>query len=254
PQNTNADVADDTFDVKENENKVHVSLSGSDKTKKHDDKAKRDAKGKKPIGLPTGVRDLRAKFEEFFSNITNRVNAASAPVNAARPNPTNSFNTVSPFDTVISLNFRITRKSSFVDPYKYPDDPDMPDLEDIVYSDDEENVGAEADFSNLETNISVSPIPTTRVYKHHHVTQIIGTYPEEGIDYDEVFAPVARIEAIRLFLVYASFMGFMVYQMDVKSTFLYGTIEEEVYVCQPLGFEDPDYPGKVYKVVKALYV
>ncbi|GJV81924.1 putative ribonuclease H-like domain-containing protein [Tanacetum coccineum] len=80
-----------------------------------------------------------------------------------------------------------------------------------------------------------------------------GYTQEEGIDYDEVFAPVARIEAIRLFLAYASFMGFMVYQMDVKSAFLYGTIEEEVYVCQPLGFEDPDYPDKVYKVVKALY-
>nr|GEX97067.1 hypothetical protein [Tanacetum cinerariifolium] len=63
----------------------------------------------------------------------------------------------------------------------------------------------------------------------------------------------ARIEAIRLFLAYASFMGFMVYQMDVKSAFLYGTIKEEVYVCQPLGFEDPDHPDKVYKVVKALY-
>ncbi|GKA49389.1 putative ribonuclease H-like domain-containing protein [Tanacetum coccineum] len=80
-----------------------------------------------------------------------------------------------------------------------------------------------------------------------------GYTQEEGIDYDEVFAPVARIEAIRLFLAYASFMGFMVYQMDVKSAFLYGTIEEEVYVCQPPGFEDPDYPDKVYKVVKALY-
>ncbi|GJY71041.1 putative ribonuclease H-like domain-containing protein, partial [Tanacetum coccineum] len=61
------------------------------------------------------------------------------------------------------------------------------------------------------------------------------------------------IEAIRLFLAYASFMGFMVYQMDVKSAFLYGTIEEEVYVTQPLGFKDPNYPNKVYKVVKALY-
>nr|GFB18019.1 hypothetical protein [Tanacetum cinerariifolium] len=59
---------------------------------------------------------------------------------------------------------------------------------------------------------------------------------EEGIDYDEVFTPVARIEAIRLFLAYASFMGFTVYQMDVKSAFLYGTINEEVYVMQPPGF------------------
>ncbi|GJY51372.1 putative ribonuclease H-like domain-containing protein [Tanacetum coccineum] len=76
----------------------------------------------------------------------------------------------------------------------------------------------------------------------------IGYTQEEGIDYDEVFAPVARIEAIRLFLAYASFMGFIMYQMDVNSAFLYGTIEEEVYVCQPLGFEDPQFPDKVYKV------
>ncbi|GJU63843.1 putative ribonuclease H-like domain-containing protein [Tanacetum coccineum] len=80
-----------------------------------------------------------------------------------------------------------------------------------------------------------------------------GYTQEEGIDYDEVFAPVARIEAIRLFLAYASFMGFIMYQMDVKSAFLYGTIEEEVYVCQPPGFEDPQFPNKVYKVEKALY-
>ncbi|GJR14897.1 putative ribonuclease H-like domain-containing protein [Tanacetum coccineum] len=80
-----------------------------------------------------------------------------------------------------------------------------------------------------------------------------GHTQEEGIDYDEVFAPVARIEAIRLFLAYASFKDFVVYQMDVKSAFLYGKIEEEVYVCQPPGFEDPHFPNKVYKVEKALY-
>nr|GFB64017.1 retrotransposon protein, putative, unclassified [Tanacetum cinerariifolium] len=67
-----------------------------------------------------------------------------------------------------------------------------------------------------------------------------------GIDYEEVFAPVARIKAIRLFLAYASFICFPVYQMDVKSAFLYGTIEEEVYVCQPPGFEDPEHPDKIY--------
>ncbi|GJU34578.1 putative ribonuclease H-like domain-containing protein [Tanacetum coccineum] len=80
-----------------------------------------------------------------------------------------------------------------------------------------------------------------------------GYTQEEGIDYDEVFAPVARIEAIRLFLAYASFKDFVVYQMDVKSDFLYGKIKEEVYVCQPPGFEDPDFPDRVYKVEKALY-
>ncbi|GJY22594.1 putative ribonuclease H-like domain-containing protein [Tanacetum coccineum] len=80
-----------------------------------------------------------------------------------------------------------------------------------------------------------------------------GHRQEECIDYKENFAPVARIEAIRLFLAYASFMGFLVYQMDVNSAFLYGTIEEEVYVTQPPGFKNPDHPDKVYKVVKALY-
>nr|GEY92529.1 hypothetical protein [Tanacetum cinerariifolium] len=130
----------------------------------------------------------------------------------------------------------------------------------ITYSDDEEDVGAEADFSNLETNITVSPITTTRVHKDHPVTQIIGDLSsapqtrsmtrmvkdkEEGIDYEEVFDPVARIKAISLFLSYASFMGFMVYQMDVKSAFFYETIEEEVYVCQPPGFEDLDYPDNI---------
>nr|GEV88482.1 hypothetical protein [Tanacetum cinerariifolium] len=76
---------------------------------------------------------------------------------------------------------------------------------------------------------------------------------EEGIDYDEVFAPVARIEAIRLFLAYASFMGFTVYQMYVKSAFLYGTIDEEVYVMQPSRFQDLEYPARVYKAEKAMY-
>ncbi|GJY80742.1 putative ribonuclease H-like domain-containing protein [Tanacetum coccineum] len=77
-----------------------------------------------------------------------------------------------------------------------------------------------------------------------------GYTQEEGIDYDEVFAHVARIEAIRLFLAYASFKDFVVYQMDVKSAFLYGKIEEKVYVCQPPGFEDPEFPDRVYKVEK----
>ncbi|GKF12469.1 putative ribonuclease H-like domain-containing protein, partial [Tanacetum coccineum] len=79
-----------------------------------------------------------------------------------------------------------------------------------------------------------------------------GYTQEEGIDYDEVFASVARIEAIRLFLAYALFKNFVVYQMDVKSSFLYGKIEEEVYVCQLPRFEDPDFLNRVYKVEKAL--
>ncbi|GJS51180.1 putative ribonuclease H-like domain-containing protein [Tanacetum coccineum] len=77
-----------------------------------------------------------------------------------------------------------------------------------------------------------------------------GYTQEEGIDMIKVFAPVARIEAIRLFLVYASFKDFVGYQIDVKSAFLYGKIEEEVYVYQPPGFDDPNFPDRVYKVFK----
>nr|GEV28622.1 putative ribonuclease H-like domain-containing protein [Tanacetum cinerariifolium] len=79
-----------------------------------------------------------------------------------------------------------------------------------------------------------------------------GHRQEEGIDYDEVFALVARIESIRIFLAFSSYMGFIVYQIDVKSAYLYGKIIEKVY-GQPLGFIDPKFPNKVNKVVKDLY-
>nr|GEZ10166.1 retrovirus-related Pol polyprotein from transposon TNT 1-94 [Tanacetum cinerariifolium] len=102
----------------------------------------------------------------------------------------------------------------------------------------------------FEENAMVRAIGTKWIFKNKKYERGIvvrnkarlvaqGYTQEEGIDYDEIFAHVARIEAIRIFLAYASFMGFIVYQMDVKSTFLYGTIEEEVYVCQPPGFKDP---------------
>nr|GEV06047.1 ribonuclease H-like domain-containing protein [Tanacetum cinerariifolium] len=256
------------FEGKNPESEVNVSPSSS--TQKHDNKTKREAKGMSHIESLTCYRNLSAEFEDFFDNSINEDNDA---------------------DTSQLL-----------------DDPNMPELKDITYSDDEDDVGVEVDFNNLETSITVSPIPITRVHKDHPVTQIIGDLSsatqtrsmtrvtrdqvdlphgkraigtkwvfrnkkdergivvrnkdrlvaqghtqKEGIGYKEVFALVARIEAIRLFLAYASFMGFMVYQMDVKSAFMYGTIEEEVYVCQPLGFKDPDYPDKVYKVVKAHY-
>nr|GEW38140.1 putative ribonuclease H-like domain-containing protein [Tanacetum cinerariifolium] len=172
PQNTDGDAAFDEkepeFEGRKLESEVNVSPSSSAQLKKHDDKTKREAKGKNPV-------------EQLSSNSTNTFSAAG-PSNAAA-SPTQG-------------------KSSY-------------------------DVGAEADFNNLETSLTVSPIPTTRVYKDHPVTQIIGHTQEEGIDYEKVFAPVARIETIRLFLAYASFMGFMVYQMNVKSAFLYGTIEEE---------------------------
>jgi hypothetical protein len=75
----------------------------------------------------------------------------------------------------------------------------------------------------------------------------------EGLDFDEIYAPVARLESIRILLAYATYHGFKLYQMDVKSAFLNGPIKEEVYVEQPPGFEDSEYPSHVYKLSKALY-
>ena len=80
-----------------------------------------------------------------------------------------------------------------------------------------------------------------------------GYNQEEGIDYDETFAPVARLESIRIMLAFASYMNIKLYQMDVKCAFLNGYLQEEVYVKQPPGFENPDLPNHVFKLNKALY-
>ncbi|GJU12523.1 putative ribonuclease H-like domain-containing protein [Tanacetum coccineum] len=232
------------------------------------------------------VDDDKEKDDNVSS--TNNVNTASDG------NSTKNVNVVSSIinDAGIEVNV-VGAKTSI----ELPDDPNMPELEDIVYSDDDGDVGAEADMNNLDAFMPVSPIPTTIIHKDHPVEQIIrdlnlapqtrrmiknleehvclvqfskeqtiktfkiacllaiyhkknpkraigtkwvfknkkdergiviknkarlvtqGYTQEEGIDYDEVFAPVARIEAIRLFLAYASFKDFVVYQMDVKSDF-----------------------------------
>nr|GEU53487.1 copia protein [Tanacetum cinerariifolium] len=177
--------------------------------------------------------------------------------------------------TYVNLGGSIAVNAATLPNVDLPTDPFTPDLEDTadlqdtgIFSGayDDAVEGAMADFNNLELTIVFSryAIGTKWVYRNkkdergivvRNKTRLVaqGYTQEEGVDYDEVFAPVARIEAIRLFLAYASFMGFIVYQMDVQSAFLYGTIEEEVYVCQPLGFEDPHFPNKVYKVENALY-
>nr|GEV62303.1 putative ribonuclease H-like domain-containing protein [Tanacetum cinerariifolium] len=270
--------------------KGKIKIGSSAQSKKHDDKTKREAKGKSPIESLTVYRNLSAEFEDFSDNSINEDNTAGTLVTAVGQlshKSTNTFSAAGPSNSAASLT---------------------------------QGKSSSADFNNLETSITVSHILTTRVYKDHHVTQIIGDLSsatqtrsmkrvakdqggrsqinnddfhtcmfacflsqkepkrvhqalkdlswieamqeellqfkmqkKEGIDYEEVFAPVAMIEAIRLFLAYASFMGFMVYQIDVKSAFLYRTIKEEVYVCQPPRIKDLDYPDKVYKVVKALY-
>nr|GFB54022.1 retrovirus-related Pol polyprotein from transposon TNT 1-94 [Tanacetum cinerariifolium] len=80
-----------------------------------------------------------------------------------------------------------------------------------------------------------------------------GYRQEEGIDFEESFASVARMEAIKIFLAYAAHKSFSVFQMDVETAFLHGSLKEDVYVCQPEGFIDADHPSHVYKLKKALY-
>jgi hypothetical protein len=75
----------------------------------------------------------------------------------------------------------------------------------------------------------------------------------KGLDFEETFVLVSRLEAIRILLTFATSKGFKLYQMDVKSAFLNGFIQDEVYVRQPPGFENPKYPNRVYKFSKALY-
>nr|GEY73205.1 putative ribonuclease H-like domain-containing protein [Tanacetum cinerariifolium] len=166
------------------------------------------------------------------------------------------------------------------------DDSQIPSLEDIyvvlrdgIFSNasyDDEN--AVADLTNLESTVNVSPIPQSRIHSIHPTTQILGeqnsTVQTKSkikkslgvhafVSYiqkqrrnnhkDFQHCLFAWIEAISIFLAFASYMGFIVYQIDMKSAFLYGNIDEEVYVSQPPGFIDPKFPNKVYKVVKALY-
>ncbi|GKE27792.1 retrovirus-related pol polyprotein from transposon TNT 1-94 [Tanacetum coccineum] len=80
-----------------------------------------------------------------------------------------------------------------------------------------------------------------------------GYRQENGIDFEELFAPVARIEAIRIFIANAASKNMTIYQMDVKTAFLNGELKKEVYVIQPEGFVDPNYPTHVYRLKKALY-
>ncbi|GJZ93648.1 putative ribonuclease H-like domain-containing protein [Tanacetum coccineum] len=175
-----------------------------------------------------------------------RTDSSTQDINTVGP----SINTVSTNINTGSLNINTVSSN----------DPSMPSLEETGIFDgayDDEDVGAEADLINFGDNhksilasreeqitkiIRTAYLPVFSLNKNlkrnkkvRNKARLVeqGYTQEEGINYDEVFALVARIEAIRLFLAYASFMGFIVYQINVKSAFLYGTIEEEVYVCQP---------------------
>ncbi|GJX81681.1 putative ribonuclease H-like domain-containing protein [Tanacetum coccineum] len=138
-------------------------------------------------------------------------------------------------------------KDESVNIYGCVDDPNMPNLEEIVYSDDDEDVDAEADMTNLDTHILIEAIQDELLqFKLQKIWTLVDLpYGKRAIRTKWIYRNkkderVARIEAIRLFLAYASFKDFVVYQIDVKSAFRYGKIKEEVCVCQPLGFEDPE--------------
>nr|GEZ66579.1 putative ribonuclease H-like domain-containing protein [Tanacetum cinerariifolium] len=145
----------------------------SAQSRKQDDKTKKEAKGKSHVESFTGYRDLSAEFEGCSDDSINEVNAAGSIVPIVgqnSPNNTNTFSAAGPSNAAPSPTYG---RSAFIDTSQLPNDPDIPELEDITYSDDDNDVGAEDDFNNLETSIIVSHILTTRVHKDHPVSQII---------------------------------------------------------------------------------
>nr|GEU92455.1 hypothetical protein [Tanacetum cinerariifolium] len=223
PQNTDDDATfddDAAFEVEKPESKVHVSPSSSAKTKKHDDTIKSEAKGKSLVDTSIPA------VGQILTNNTKTFIAACLSNTAVSPT---------------------LRKSSYVDPSQYPNDPNMPALEDITYSNDDDDVGAEADFSNMETTITISPIPKTRVQKDHHVTQIIG-----DLSIATQTRSMTRMVKYQGGLTHINYEDFHTYMF---AWFLSQEEPKRVHQAlkDPSWFKDPDYPDKVYKVVKALY-
>nr|GEU35117.1 putative ribonuclease H-like domain-containing protein [Tanacetum cinerariifolium] len=184
-------------------------------------------------------------------------------------NNTNTFSVAGPLNAAVSPTYG---KSSFIDASQLPDDLDMPKLEDITYSDDEDVVGVESNFNNLESFIQVSPIPTIRIHKDHLVSQIIGDLSSTTQMKSMTRVVKDQGGLSQMFdndfhiCIFACFLSQeepkRVHQALKDPSWTEAMQEEllqfkmqkvEVYVCQPSGFEDPDYPDKVYKVVKELY-
>ncbi|GJU71307.1 retrovirus-related pol polyprotein from transposon TNT 1-94 [Tanacetum coccineum] len=116
----------------------------------------------------------------------------------------------------------------------------------------------------VPTPDNIKPLTLKWLFKNKHdeentvirnKTRLVvrGYHQEEGIDFEESFALVARMEVIKIFLAYVAHKSFILFQMDVKTAFLHGTLKEDVYVCQPEGFINVDHPSHVYKLKKALY-
>ncbi|GJW92826.1 retrovirus-related pol polyprotein from transposon TNT 1-94 [Tanacetum coccineum] len=158
-------------------------------------------------------------YDEFFIAGTSRVNKSSSPTdNSAQQ------------DTLPSMNIHPTTE------------PSTP-----THVNAEENNNDQAEF----TNPLCTPVHEVAESSSRNIAK--GYAREEGIDFEKSFAPVARLEAVRIFVAYAAHKSFPIYQMDVKTAFLNGPLKEEVYVAQPDGFVDPDHPEKVYRLRKALY-
>nr|GEV57253.1 retrovirus-related Pol polyprotein from transposon TNT 1-94 [Tanacetum cinerariifolium] len=209
----------------------------ADPKSSHDDESKPSSNdGKKVDEDPRKENECNDQEKEDNVNNTSNVNTVSLIVNAAGTNEDNEI----PFD----LNMPAMEDVSIFNFLN--DDEDDGRTQKVDLPNGKKTIGTKWVFKNKKDERGIMIRNKTRLVAQRY-TQ------EEGIDYDEVFTPVARIEAIRLFLAYASFKDFMVYQMDVKSAFLYGKIVEEVYVCQPPGFKDPNFLDRVYKVKKALY-
>nr|GEY95905.1 hypothetical protein [Tanacetum cinerariifolium] len=224
-QNYNGDATFDgkehDFDAKKTESEVNVSLSSSAQSRKQDDKTKKEAKGK----IPT--------------------------VGQNSPNSTNTFSAAGPSNVAASPTYG---KSLFIDAFQLPNDIDMPELEDMTYSDDEDGVGAEADFNNLETFITISPIPKTRVHKDHPVSQIIGDLSsttqtrsmtrvvkdQEPKRVHQALKDPSWIKAMQ-----EELLQFKIQKVWVLVDLPHGK--------RAIGLEDPGHPDKVYKVVKAFY-
>nr|GEZ57722.1 hypothetical protein [Tanacetum cinerariifolium] len=151
---------------------IHSSSSGA-QTRKQGDKTENKDKGKSLVVTITGFRDLNAEFKECTNNSSNEVNAASSLVSTARHNFINSINDFSAAGPSNAAASPTAANSSSQDASTSTHDSDMPNLEDLTHYDDADDVGAEADINNLQSIISVSPIPTTRIHKDHPTSQII---------------------------------------------------------------------------------
>nr|GFA84932.1 hypothetical protein [Tanacetum cinerariifolium] len=228
PQNKEGDAA---FDGKEHdsekpESAVNLSPSSSAQSGRQDDMTKKKHKGKSPVEYFIGNRDFIADFEDYSEDSSNNVSDSGPIIPTVGQNYSNSTNPISVVGPSNTNTSPTHRKSSLQDASQ------MLEREDITYS-DHENVGGEADFNNLETSITVSPIPTTRTNKDHPVAQII----EEPKRVHQALKDPSWIEAMQ-----EELLQFKMQKVWILVDFPHGK--------RAIGFEDPDHPDKVYKVVK----